>query len=575
MHRQALTAAGLLAALAVGSGHAGAQPGNRGVPNPDTPKILVPTFRVAGASERGLGVQGADAVRNRLSQEFTAKQLWAIPKNDINATLEASGYRPDSALSPSDIKELAKIMRADEIIDGEVTRMPDGSVKVAARMLLSRDVSLSQPLGDVTAKSLGDAAKPIARELAEARKQLKDNRDCENHLRGQKYDEAIASAHKGIAAYPKATLVRLCMASALSAKKASPDEIIKVTDEVIAVDSKNRIALGLKYGAQKEKGDVEGSIATLQQMVAADPTNQQLIETIVTELARLDAGKAADIITKLVADFPGDPNLVKTQWQVLGRANRYKDFIRIGEELVKLDTAAMDSTWFFRMTAAAAADSNPTKAAEYASRAVQRFPRSASFLALQAQTLQKAGQLPQAVEAMKRAVSLDPKVENGYLFIVVRHSEMNQPDSAKAWATKAIESGTDKSLIGTALLASVSPAIQKANTSKLRADWQEALKLAQAVEEIAPTENSAYFIGIASFQVGYDILQGLQKSRSCAEVGQAEDMLTLAQTTMPRGGKVDPATAGQIMSALGQLMPAIPQYKRQLCARGGGNGRSR
>jgi tetratricopeptide (TPR) repeat protein len=575
MHRQALTATGLLAALAVGSGLAGAQPGNRGVPNPDTPKILVPTFRVAGASERGLGVQGADAIRNRLSQEFTAKQLWAIPKNDINATLEASGYRPDSALSPSDIKELAKIMRADEIIDGEVTRMPDGNLKITARMLLSRDVSLSQPLGEVTAKSLGDAAKPIARELAEARKQLKDNRDCENHLRGQKYDEAIASAHKGIAAYPKATLARLCMASALSAKKSSPDEIIKITDEVIAVDSKNRIALGLKYGAQKEKGDTEGSVNTLLQMVAADPTNQQLIETVVQELARLDATKAADIITKLVADFPGDPNLVKTQWQVLGRANQFKRFLVVGEELAKLDTAAMDSTWFFRMTAAAASDSNPVKAAEYASRAVQRFPRSATFLALQAQTLQKAGQLPQAVEAMKRAVALDPKVENGYLFIVVRHAEMNQPDSAKAWAEKALAAGTDKSMIGNALLANVTPAFQKAQASKTREDWREALRLSQAVEAMAPTENSAFFTGVAAFQVGLDALQNLNKSKSCAEANLIDEMFTITQTTLPRGGRVDANTAGQIMGVLGQVMPELPKYKKALCTKGSSGGRTR
>ncbi|HYD53500.1 MAG TPA: tetratricopeptide repeat protein, partial [Gemmatimonadaceae bacterium] len=422
MSRQALTATGLLAALAGGSGIAGAQAGGgRTVgPGPDTPKILVPTFRIAGATqERGLGVQSADAIRNRVSQEFTAKQLWAISKNDINETLKASGYNPDSALSPSDIKELAKIMRADEIIDGEVEKLPDGQVRVTARMLLARDVGLAQPLGVITARNMADAAKPIAKELSEARKQLKDNRECENHLRGSKFDEAIAAAQKGIAAYPKATLARLCLVSALSAKKAPAADVIKAADDVLAIDANSRIALGLKYGAQKESGNNEGAVETLLAMQKADPTNTTLSGQIATELAQLDPTKAIPLLAKLVADNPGDPAMAKTYWLTLLKANEFKQAVTVGEELAKLDTAAMDSTWFFRMTVAAGADSNHVKAAEYASRAVQKFPRSAGFLALQSQSLRKVGQLPQAVAAMQRAVEIDPKVENGYLSIVL------------------------------------------------------------------------------------------------------------------------------------------------------------
>lgn len=571
MHRQAITAAGLLAALVGGGELAGAQAMRPGqVPDANTPRILIPTFRSADSK---LGVSGAEAIRSRVSQEFTAKQLWAIPRNDINANLEASGYKPDSALSPTDIKELAKLLRADEIIDGEVTKLPDGSFKVSARMLLSRDVALSQPLGEVTAKSVSDAAKPIAKELADARKQLKDNRDCENAIRGQKYDEAIAAAQKGITAYPKATLARLCMASALSAKKAPAADVIKSADEVLAIDPLNRIALGLKYAAQKEGGQNEAAVATLLQMQKADPTNTQLATDIATAVAAMDAVKAIPILEQLVASNPGDPALVKLQWQVLGAAKSYKKFLTVGEELVKLDTAAMDSTWFFRMTAAAASDSNNAKASEYASRAVQKYPKSASFLALQSQTLRKAGQLPQAVAAMERAVALDPKVENGYLALIVGFSEMNQPDSAKAWATKAIAAGTDRTSIGNALLGTATPAFQKAQASKSRADWREALALAQAVENVAPTENSAFFTGVAAFQVGLDALQGLNKSKSCAEVGVVEDMFAITQATLPRGGKVDPATAGQIMNVVSQVTPNLPQYKKALCTKGAKGGK--
>jgi tetratricopeptide (TPR) repeat protein len=565
-HRQAITAASLLAALAGGSAIAGAQARPGQVPDENTPRILVPTFRSTDAK---LGVQGAEAVRSRVSQEFTAKQLWAIPRNDINANLEASGYKPDSALSPTDIKELAKLLRADEIIDGDVTKLPDGSVKVSARMLLSRDVSLSQPLGEVTAKSVNDAAKPIAAELGAARKQLKDNRDCENAIRSNNYDAAIAAAQKGIAAYPKATLARLCMATALQSKKAPAADILKVTNEVLAVDPLNKIALGLLYAAQKESGDNAGAVATLLRLQKADPNNATMTQQVAEALAQLDPKQALPLLDTLVAQNPGDPSLVKTQWLVLLRAQDFARAVTVGEELAKLDTAAMDSTWFTRMAIAAGQANQAQKAAEYAARGVQRYPKSATFLGLQSQLLRKAGQLPQSVAAMQRAVAIDPKVENGYLSIIVGFSEMNQPDSAKAWAQKAIAAGTDKTQIGNALLANVQPAFKKAQELKTRAAWREALVLSQAVENVAPTENSAFFTGVAAFQVGLDAVQGLNKSKSCAEVNLVEEMFTLTQTTLPRGGKVDPGTAGQIMNVVGQVMPQIPQYKKALCGKGG------
>src|SRR5918999_637536 len=283
MQRRGLQLAGLVAAVAAaGAAPADAQTGR--TVEPDA-RILVATFRSA---DRGLGVAGADAIRSRVSQEVPQKQLLVIRKEDINGTLAASGYAADSALSPSDMKELAKLMRADEILDGTVTKTPDGGVRVDARLLLARDVALAQPLPPASARNVGDAARQISRDLKEARKQLAANKRCENHLRGEQWDQAIAAAREGMAAYPQATLARLCLVSALRGKKASPDEIIRAGNEVLAIDPTSRIALGLVYEAQRAKGNNEAAIATLMLMQKADPTNPQLGPQIAAELARLD-----------------------------------------------------------------------------------------------------------------------------------------------------------------------------------------------------------------------------------------------------------------------------------------------
>jgi tetratricopeptide (TPR) repeat protein len=560
IQRRGLRAAGLLAALsAVPAAPAGAQ-AQRTV-EPDA-RILVATFR---STDRGLGVAGADAVRARVSQEVPQKQLLVIRKEDINGTLAASGYAADSALSPSDMKELAKLMRADEILDGTVTRLPDGSVRVDARLLLARDVSLAQPLPPATARNVGDAARQISRDLQAARKQLAANRRCENALRGQQFDQAIAAAREGIAAYPQATLARLCMLSAQREQKAAPDAIVTSANEILAIDPNSRIALGILYEAQKTKGDNEAAVATLMRMQRADPNNTQLVQTIAAELARLDPARALTVLQPLVEQNPGDVELMRQLWSTQLRAQQYKPAIQTGEQLAKLDTTIVDSTFFTRMIAAYAADSQPQRAAEYAGRAVQRYPQSASTRVVFAQTLRRAGQLQQAAEQYRQAVQLDPKVEGGYLALIVTQCELNQADAAFASGQAAVAAGHDKATIGQALIGCAAPAIRTAQEQKTRAAWQRAYDVSNRVDQVASSANSKFFVGVSAFQVGVDALQNLNRTRSCEDVALIENMWATAQIAMPAGASVDRNAAGQIMGAIQQYTPTVAQAKAAYC----------
>ena len=88
--------------------------------------------------------------------------------------------------------------------------------RVEARFFLPRDLSLTQPLGSFESKDLGDIAKMVVDEYDKARKQIPENQACENGIRGGKPADAISAARKGIQIYSKATLTRLCMASAFA-----------------------------------------------------------------------------------------------------------------------------------------------------------------------------------------------------------------------------------------------------------------------------------------------------------------------------------------------------------------------
>src|SRR5690348_16645694 len=86
-------------------------------PGADTPRLLVGTFRTPATVDASLGVESAEAVRTRVQQENPIRNLWVLPRKDINNYLQQSGYKPDSALSIADLQALAKLMRADEILD--------------------------------------------------------------------------------------------------------------------------------------------------------------------------------------------------------------------------------------------------------------------------------------------------------------------------------------------------------------------------------------------------------------------------------------------------------------------------
>jgi tetratricopeptide (TPR) repeat protein len=561
MQRRGLPLAGLIAALGAADTAPALAQAPRQTVEPDA-RILVATFR---STDRGLGVAGADAIRSRVSQEVPQRQLLVIRKEDINGTLQASGYAADSALSPSDMKELAKLMRADEILDGTVTKTPDGGVRVDARLLLARDVSLAQPLPAASARNVGDAARQIARDLKEARKQLAANKKCENHLRERQFDQAIAAAREGVTAYPQATLARLCMLSALREQKASADAVITASNEVLAIDPTSRIALGILYEAQKAKGENEAAVATLTRMQKADPTNTQLAQQIAAELARLDPSKALPVLQPLVDQNPGDVELMKLLWAIQLRAEQYKPAIQTGEALARLDTSVVDSTYYTRMIAAFLADNQPQRAAEFAGRAVQRYPQSASAHAVFAQTLRRAGQLQQAAEHYAQAVRIDPKVEPGYVALIVTQCELNQSDAAFASGDAAIKAGLDKATVGNALMGCAGPAMRTAQEQKTRAAWQKAYDISNRIDQVAPSANSKFFVGVSAFQVGLDALQNLNRSRSCAEAELIENMWAAAQIAMPQGASVDRNAAGQIMGVIQQYSSNVAQAKKSVC----------
>lgn len=559
-HRYALPTVSLAVALIASTAPAVARAQRGRAPGPDTPRILVTNFR----GDREGGVKLADAIRERIGDQFSARTLYATPKKDIETTLKQSGYPADSALSPNDEKELAKLVRADEILDGSVTKTPSG-YRVQARFFLPRDVSLAQPLLTAETNDLGDVAKQIVKEYDQARKQLASNRDCENAIRDGKIDAAIASARKGIQEYPKSTLARLCLASAFQAIKTSPDSatkrwwadsVIAVTKEVAQLDPRSKIAYTLQYDAYKVKNDTSNFLQSLIGMMNSDPSNTSLRESVIAELVTLGKAELAIPSAKqLVAENPGDPQYARTYWLVLRAANNYKESVPAGIAYVALDSAAADSNYFFRQIADLRADSAFARAAEFAATGIAKFPRSGTLWLQKAQNERNAGQLPAAKASLQRAIELDPKASGANLLLAQIFVDLNQPDSAVA-AVKADATidPTGKDRDAQFLLGIGNQAYKAAVTSKSNDDFRKAIAILQASDEMSPSANAKFLAAASAFTVVQQLGTTLPNSKSCTDAKLGQDMLVIVSTNMPQGGSVNPEIAKQILGA-------IPQYQ--------------
>jgi tetratricopeptide (TPR) repeat protein len=555
-------------------------PAQRGQRGPDTKTILLATFR---SEDRQLGVQAGDEFRHRLQTENNARDLFVVTKDDINRTLEASGYKPDSALSVNDLMELGKERRADEVVDGRVSKNPDGTLHAETRLLLRRNNTiLAQPLPAIDAKNAGDAAKMFERALSEARKALPAYTTCENDLRAQKFDAAIVDGRAALAAYPRSTLGRLCLLTAFKGSSAPSDSIIRVADEVLSIDSVSVIALGMAAEAYASKGDKDKNIEYMFRLYRANPRDQALVSNIVEKLALLGApDKALPIVDELVKENPGDASILRTKWLLQLAAQQYKGALVTGEEYAKADTSAANVDFFQRMGTAAQLDSQPQRAGAILARGVQKFPADADLQLLYAQALAKQGQLQQALGPAKRAIESNPSIRGGQIYVLSLLSQLNMTDSLVVASQRAIAAGANKDTVGQVLVTIAGPAVNKAQESKTRADWQEALRSTSLVDSLVPSPTTKFLSGFSAYNVGVDAAGAIQevqkviqkpkgntaanRAKACDEAKLAEDMFATAMINVPMGASFNADGATKVMSATQQYIDFVQSAKKAYC----------
>jgi tetratricopeptide (TPR) repeat protein len=276
---------------------------------------------------------------------------------------------------------------------------------------------------------------------------------------------------------------------------------------------------------------------------------------------------AKPIIDEAVKQNPGDPSLIRLQWQVYLALKDWKGATTIGEEMIKTDTAAADSSFYNALVAAYVSDSQPQKASEAAARAAAKFPNNAGFLVAQAQLSRQVGQLPQALAAINKAITIDGKNGAYYLQQAQIYTEMQQPDSAVGALRNALANGADKALVGGMALSAGNQIFRKFNTSKDTTDLMKALPIVLWADSVRASPTSALLIGAINLSMGNALIQAANDAKSCEMATRAGDMITEAQIALPKAAadEGNRATVAQLMTSVQTLSSFPDRQKAAFC----------
>ena len=541
----------------------------RGV-NTNAPMLVVVTFK---SNDKKMGVDFAETVRDRISGDVSYRDLQVQSKQNVDATLQASGYDMTAALTEGDANLLAKQLRADEYIEGTINKNAAGNGYTGeAWMVLTYDASLVQPLGTFEAPKIGDIADQISRSYQAAHKVYDEVQKCRAARRESKFAEAMSAATAGIAKYPKSTLLRICEMATLVDEKKPPADVLKLAQEILQIDPKSKTALQAEVDAYDQLGDKDKKIATLASLLAADPSNTKLQQVVVYELA--SSGKydvALKIIKKAVEDNPGDIVFNKLYWQLLYAVKDFKTMTAVGEEMVKLDTSFADTTYFDRTIDAYRSDTAWAKAADAAARATRKYPKRADYWVQRGQLELKSGQVKQAVTSLRQALAIDPKTEGARLLIVSSLVDENEYDSAMVAMHEAMKAGENADRIGSFAVTIASRLFKAANDAnpKTIPSWQKVLPYAAYADSTGDrtTKNTAKFeMGVSHYYLATLTYPDVVTQKSCDGAKQVQDYLIAASGELQFGGATNPAAVNQLMPAIQQMQNAVETAVKVFCA---------
>lgn len=562
--------------------------------------LLIVNFAPGPGADIRFARQGADAVRSRAAKLINNKQeVEVIDDRDVQDALWRAGYNPDSAYALAGLRALARVMRADEIVIGTVTRTAN-AVKIGGEIVLVRDEKLRQPLPEVLAPRLDSAAMLFARALHAGRAQMTNQRRCENALHDGDGQRAVATAREAVAAYSRSTVARMCLVWALHQTHAPAAEVLAVARQILAVDSNNVHAI--EYAAMELDSLRQRPEAAQMWLRLARSDTNDLDLAVRVAYALSDGGNtktAEEFTTRLADEYPGEIRLQQQKWRASYENKSWAHALEAGEVLLERDsTARSDSTFFLKLATVYHAVDRPLKAVELLARGVTTFPkdarlyslyaqyvraeadtvvprglalfpRSADLAVMRAKDLRAKGNIEGSLEATKYAVELDSTMAQGRLMVAQLEMELGRPDSALVMLERAVAGGEDSALVAQFALSKGNTLYRAASGTKASTDFLLALRFLAFADTVKSTMSSRFLLGATALGVAQAALteaaKVVDKSEACRLVHLGADMVPVARTGLTAGADAFGDAAKQSLDYLAELEQYVSPSTAAAC----------
>lgn len=553
--------------------------------------LIVAPLHAAGDAR--VARQIASILRSRIARLSNRRELRVLDSDTAEYTLEDAGFRRDTVVSDYLLWNLARILRADEIVTGTVTGKRGGPVEVRAELLLVRDHRLRQPLPTIVGATATAAGDSLANEIVRARSQMPGLRRCENAARSADAVHAVEEASRAVAAYPRSTLAKTCLAQELAQSGAGADSVLSVTGDLLASDSLNLIAAVIRadaLSAMKRPGD---AAAAWTRVVALRPDSVELGVVAVEWMLRLHEASAAVTTARRLLKEPYEARLRRQLFRGYSALSDFRDAAALGDSLDAEDAEFRDDSVMAASHVVALRGMGDTLAAlSLAARAVrqhandpilyleylqlvagengaalqrglERFPDVPELHVLAATAARTTGNAAGEMEALRDAVRLDSSMTRGYIRLAELWFAQHSTDSALAVLARVPRTGDGADLLrsyavgrGLQLLRGGPP-----NDSTFRTT----IALFTLADSVESRDDSRGLIAAVTLQFAQTELASAARTHECPVARSAQQTLSLATDALTRGVSEGPS-ADELRDAYAKLNAFAENLTKSICS---------
>lgn len=508
------------------------------------PQVLVPALMVEGVDGR-VGERVSAEVRD-LMEDLSTHGV--VSEKDLKAAM--ARYRLEE-LDEITARQLAQQMNSQIVMWGTVARGGQG-LQADVRFIDVRTGDQLQ-VEDATGSDHDALAAAIVAEFREKSEGLRLAVQCGEQVMGQQFEAALASCDQALALVPLSSTALAGRAAALSNLQRWP-EAATTYAQLLEVDPANQEALigaGLAASRAGNAEEAAGFYTRYLEINGGDLENRMTLTGRIIQAG--DFVSAFRVLEPVIAENRANAELQKNFLLVATAAGQqtaerdsvaarafYQAGLQAYQALVS-SGGEIDAAATRQAIAINNALGNRPAALQIAREATTRFASDASIWSQYASVLEDEGQYAEAVEALTRAIQLDPELENVYVRRGSALLRAGQRDQAIADFQQAVSRGNG-ALVGQLLYANGAQAYQ-ANR------FDDAVDLLTIAEQNATGDTQSkirFLLGVSLYRQGEEIAKANTQARA-AEARRAlssfERAVAMLQATQ------EPQAAGVLSAA--------------------------